>query len=155
MSRPIRAVADDVPYHITQRGNHQQDVFDCDFDRLLFLRNLVKDCARRDIRILGYCLMSNHVHLIVQPHIGRLLSNGLGVIFRRHAVHMNLRRRTSGHLWQQRFYSGALDDAALWCALRYVELNPLHAGVVDRPENLAMVKCPSPHQRHRRFIRNS
>ena len=124
MSRFIRVIADDVPYHITQRGNHRQEVFDCDIDRLLFLKSLLDDCVRRDIKILGYCLMSNHVHLIAQPHIGRMLSKRLKVIFQRHAVYMNRKRERVGHLWQRPFYSDKLDDAALWCALRYVELNP-------------------------------
>ncbi len=67
MSRMARVVVEGVPHHITQRGNNHQEVFLCDEDRRFYLKTLSQRCGQHGVRLLGYCLMSNHVHLIAVP----------------------------------------------------------------------------------------
>jgi putative transposase len=91
--------------------------------------------AEAGLRMLAYCLMPNHVHLVVVPE----RMDSLGVVFRRvhgrYAQYLNVRRGRSGHLWQNRFFSCALDGNHLSVALRYVERNPVRAGLVAEAES--------------------
>jgi len=94
---------------------------------------LRQHCVDAEVRVLAYCLMSNHVHLVVVP--GR--ADSLAVLFRRvhgrYAQYLNIRRQRSGHLWQSRFFSCALSESHLWVALRYVEQNPCRACIAGTP----------------------
>src|SRR5215831_9314990 len=134
MARLPRVVAVDVPHHVTQRGNARQVIFGCDADRLTYLELLRQHCELYQLSLLGYCLMSNHVHLVVIPRASHSLAQALKHTHGRYAAYWNARQCCSGHVWQGRFYSCPLDDAHLWTALRYVELNPVRAGVVDAAE---------------------
>lgn len=84
--------------------------------------------------MLGYCLMSNHVHLLVVPHTSEALGQTLKQTHGRYAAYWNARASSNGHVWQGRFYSCPLDESHLWSALRYIELNPVRAGMVGAPE---------------------
>lgn len=134
MTRLRRVVAVDVPHHLTQRGNARQYILDRDEDRAVYLKLLRENIEAYEVALLGYCLMSNHVHLIAVP--ARL--DGLAVAFRnahgRYAAYWNASHGASGHAWQGRFYSCPLDEAHLWAALRYTELNPVRVGLVTEPE---------------------
>ena len=123
-------VAVGAPHHITQRGNNQQDVFLFDDDRRRYLDTLRRECARRDVALLGYCLMSNHVHLVAVPNRADGLAKALGQTHQLHAQWFNRRYQRNGHLWQNRFYSCALGRSHLRLALSYVDLNPVRAGMV-------------------------
>jgi REP-associated tyrosine transposase len=127
-------VAVDVPHHITQRGNNRQDVFPADADRQIYLEMLRSETRRTGIRLLGWCLMSNHVHLVAVPERSDSFAKGLGRAHFRYALDLNQRHGWSGHLWQNRFYSCPLDRRHLGLALRYVDLNPVRAGLVERAE---------------------
>jgi putative transposase len=130
MPRIARAVLAEVPHHITQRGVDRQTVFSSDPDRRVYLE-LVKDSAQQfRTRLLGYCLMPNHVYWIVVPGQPDSLSRAFGQAHCRYAHYANALRKRSGHFWQNRFFSCALDTAHLWAALRYVERNPLRAELV-------------------------
>src|ERR1700690_36453 len=131
MARLPRVVIVDVPHHVTQRGNGRQAIFSSDSDRLAYLELLRQHCELYRLSLLGYCLMSNHVHLVVVPRTVPSLAKALQHTNGRYAAYWNARQSSSGHVWQGRFYSCPLDDAHLWIALRYVELNPLRAGMVD------------------------
>jgi putative transposase len=130
MPRLARVVAVGLPHHITQRGNYQQDVFRSDGDRITYLGLIAEYCKQAQFRLIGYCLMTNHVHLIVVPEREDSLARGLGLAHCRYAHCVNARRRSTGHLWQNRYYSTAMDEAHLRCAMRYVERNPVRAGMV-------------------------
>ena len=132
MARMARVVVPGDWHHITQRGNHQQTVFFDDSDREFYLRLLRRHTTRHSVRITGYCLMGNHVHLLAVPNDAAGLSHALGGTHVDYARWVNMRRQETGHLWQNRFYSCPLDDAHQWAALRYVELNPVRAGMVDQ-----------------------
>ncbi len=131
MARLPRVVIADVPHHVTQRGNARQVIFGGDPDRLAYLELLRQHCALYRLSLLGYCLMSNHVHLIVIPRTAHSLAQALKHTHGRYAAYWNARQSSSGHVWQGRFYSCPLDDSHLWTALRYVELNPVRAGMAD------------------------
>jgi putative transposase len=128
MARLARMVAIDAPRHITQRGNARQVVFESDADRLVYLDLLRQHCRLDRLKLLGYCLMSNHVHLIAIPALADSLLLALKHTHERYAGYFNARHASSGHVWQGRFYSCPLDPPHLWTALRYAELNPVRAG---------------------------
>jgi putative transposase len=88
-----------------------------------------------ELSLLGYCLMSNHVHLVVAPRKADALAVALKQTHGRYASYWNAAHKSSGHVWQGRFYSCPLDDHHLWVALRYTELNPVRAGLVSRAES--------------------
>jgi putative transposase len=134
MARFVRAVAVGVAHHITQRGIDRRRVFFSDADRRTYLECLATYAAQARMRILAYCLMQNHIHLVAIPDEPHSLAVALRRAHGRYALYLNARRQRVGHLWQNRFYSCALDERHFWVALRYVERNPVRANLVTRPE---------------------
>lgn len=135
MSRIARVVVPGFPHHVTQRGNRCAEVFEDDEDRRTYLRFLKQYATRRGLAIWAYCLMTNHVHLVVVPEREDSLAKGLRDAHTVYAMRFNLRTGLSGHVWQGRFHSCVLDDAHLWAAVRYVERNPVRAGMVEHAED--------------------
>ncbi|MBI2302010.1 MAG: transposase [Armatimonadetes bacterium] len=133
MSRRARTVFIDVPHHVTQRGNYQQPVFTCERHYSRYLEWLSEYSGKHSLELLGYCLMPNHVHLVVLPRQPLAIAQALAATHMRHAQMVNRERGNPGHLWQGRFHSCPLDDRHLMRALRYVELNPVRAELVQRP----------------------
>jgi putative transposase len=134
MARFPRVVVVDVPHDVTQRGNARQVILSTDSDRSIYLELLREHSELYGLSLLGYCLMSNHVHLIAVPCRPESLSHTLKQAHDRYASYWNAQQSSSGHVWQGRFYSCPLDEQHLWEALRYVELNPVRAGMVSAPE---------------------
>ena len=120
-----------VPFHVTHRGNHKKDIFDDDQDRRLYLDLLRRYATRFEMLVWAYCLMGNHIHLIVVGRSRTSIPRAVGNAHREFSRHRNQARRVTGHLWANRFFSMALDEPHLWAAIRYVELNPVRAGIVD------------------------
>lgn len=135
MPRISRLVCPGVPHHITQRGNRRGQVFFSDADYRTYLAWLHFDVTRYRAAVLAYCLMSNHVHLIIVPDERRSLGYALRHLHMRYAQRANGRHGWNGHLWQGRYFSAPLDESHLWAAIRYVELNPVRAGLVARAED--------------------
>ncbi len=145
MARPPRVVAVDTPHHVTQRGNGRHFVLESDSDRLVYL-DLLRNYTRLHLlRLLGYCLMSNHVHLVVTPQRPESLAVAMRHVHGRYAAYFNARYGSSGHVWQGRYYSCPMDASRFWSALRYVELNPVRAGLAanaaDYPWSSAALHC--------------
>ena len=134
MGRFARVVVSGIPYHVTHRGNRRDDVFYGAEDRARYCRWLREYSDLCGLEVWAYCLMSNHVHLLAVPRRDDALARSIGRTHMRHARHVNREQGWSGHLWANRFYSTALDEEHLWAAVRYVEGNPVRAGVVDRAE---------------------
>jgi putative transposase len=130
MPRLARIVLPGVPHHVTQRGNNRQDVFFVDDDRRVYLDLLRGQSERFGLKVVGYCLMANHVHLVATPLGEASLAKAIGRTDFLYTQYVNRLHRRSGHLWQNRFYSCALDQVHLWRALCYVEGNPVRAGLV-------------------------
>lgn len=145
MPRLPRVVVVDVPHHVTQRGNARQVLLGNEADRSTYLDLLREYSELYGLSLLGYCLMSNHVHLIVVPRTSNAMAQTLKQAHGRYASYWNARQSSSGHVWQGRFYSCPLDDCHLWAALRYVELNPVRARMVAMavqwPWSSAAVHC--------------
>ena len=135
MPKVPRFVVPGLPHHITQRGNYRQPVFFNDDDRQFFLRRLIKRAKQYEIDVLAWCLMINHFHLIAIPRRRDSFALGLRALLGEYSLRINSQRGDArGHIWQSRFYSCALSQRHLRMALRYVELNPVRANLVDDPE---------------------
>jgi REP-associated tyrosine transposase len=133
MARLARVVAPGLPHHVTQRGNRRQQTFFCDEDYESYLQLMAQFCEAEKVEIWAYCLMPDHVHLIAVPHAAEGLRRAIGEAHRRYTRMVNFREGWRGHLWQGRFASFVLDAAYLLTAARYVELNPVRAGLVNTP----------------------
>ena len=134
MGRIARVVFPGCPYHVTHRGNRREPVFFGAEDRRRYLQLLRMYAQRSGMRIWCYCLMSNHVHLIVVGDEQHSLARAIGYAHARHSSWVNKCRGWTGHLWANRFYSSPLDEDHLWAAARYAELNPVRAGLARRAE---------------------
>jgi len=110
-------------------------VFFCDDDRSLYLGLLREGCAVAQVRCLAWCLMDNHIHLILVPEQADSLRAALAEAHRRYTRHVNFREGWRGYLFQGRFASYPMDDAHLMAAVRYVEQNPVAARIVARAED--------------------
>ena len=135
MPRAARTVLPGVPHHVTQRGNRRQPTFFSDADYALYLGLLRYWCGKARTPVWAWCLMPNHVHLVLVPADADGLRAALAPAHRRYTWEINRREDWRGHLWQSRFASFPMDDAHLHACLRYVELNPVRAGLVARPED--------------------
>lgn len=134
MARIARVVAANYPHHITQRGNRRQDTFFCADDYRYYIQTMAEWCGKCGVEIWAYCLMPNHVHLIAVPESEDGLRRAIGESHRRYTRQINFREKWKGHLWQGRFSSFLLDEKYLLAATRYIELNPVKAGLVKSPE---------------------
>ncbi|MFA5119180.1 MAG: transposase [Candidatus Omnitrophota bacterium] len=130
MARLARLVVPKYPHHIIQRGNRRQQVFFSDQDKIAYLDYLRIRAKPAGIRFWAYCLMDNHVHLIAVPEQEDSLAYGLGEAHRRYTRMINFREEWRGYLWEGRFKSFVLDEFHLYAAMRYVERNPVRAGIV-------------------------
>jgi len=140
MARLPRVVIPGIPHHVTQRGNRREQTFFEDGDYALYL-DLLGDAAREArCEIWCYCLMPNHVHIVIVPSDEDGLRKTFRTVHRAYTGYINARMRVTGHLWQGRFGSVAMDDEHLAHAVRYVSLNPVSSG-------LEMVKCSGAHVR--------
>ena len=134
MARLARLIVPEIPHHVTQRGNRRQRVFFSDSDKLLYIRLLLENSTEVGLRFLAYCLMDNHVHLIGIPKDKADFASVLGETHRKYSTIINIREKWKGHLWQGRYGSCPLDDIHLYQAVRYVERNPVRAGIVSKAE---------------------
>ena len=132
MPRTARIAIPDVPHHITQRGNNRQDVFFVDDDRRVYLSVLKEQSEKYGLEVLGWCLMGNHIHLVGRPRAEDSLAKALGRTHFLYTQYINRFHGRCGHLWQNRFFSCPLGREHFWQALRYVEQNPVRAGLVRR-----------------------
>lgn len=161
MARRPRIIVPGIPHHVTQRGTRRQPVFFCHDDYATYKKILAEQCRRASVKIWAYCLMPNHIHLIVAPDSAAGLSRSIGDAHQRYSRLINKREDWSGHLWQERYYSCPLDESHLLAAVRYVEQNPVRAGLVknvrdwhwssakahlgDRDDDLVAVKPMQPY----------
>jgi putative transposase len=134
MPRLKRIVVPGLPHHITQRGNSRANVFFDDEDREVFLRILGEVSECHGLTNFSYSLMTNHIHLISAPKLESSLARSMRDLLGPYAAYLNRKYGFNGRLWQGRFHSTPLDDAHFWEAIRYVERNPVRAGLVQRAE---------------------
>ncbi|MGZ8286801.1 MAG: transposase [Allosphingosinicella sp.] len=134
MPRAARPVFPGIPHHVTQRGNRRQQTFFGDSDFELYLKLLRHWSAKAGTAIWSWCLMPNHVHVVLVPRDEDGLRATIAPTHRQYTWRINQREGWRGHLWQGRFASVAMDEPHLHVCFRYTELNPVRAGLVERPE---------------------
>jgi putative transposase len=132
MARLARIVLPHIPHHVTQRGNGRARTFFGDADYRRYRDLLAEHCRRYGIGIWGWCLMPNHVHLILTPSDKDGLRAALSRVHRMYAGHVHAREQRTGHFWQGRFGCVAMDEAHLVAAMAYVALNPVRARLVEK-----------------------
>jgi len=135
MARLARVVIPGHPHHVTQRGNGRARTFFSDQDYALYRDLLAANCRAAGVEVWAWCLMPNHVHLILVPSDPDGLRRALARVHRRYAGVIQARRKRSGHFWQGRFSAIVMDEEHLAAALRYVSLNPVRARLADRPQD--------------------
>ncbi|MCA9399546.1 MAG: transposase [Candidatus Omnitrophica bacterium] len=132
MARIARIVGEGLPHHIVQRGNRRQDVFFSEDDKKQYLEMLYEQKRKYGLEVWSYCLMDNHVHLIVVPKTKESLSRAIGELHKNYTRMINFREKWRGYLWEGRFKSFILDERYVYSAVRYVERNPVRAGIVRK-----------------------
>jgi putative transposase len=135
LPRIARLVVPDIPHHVTQRGNRREPVFFEAGDYARYLGFLRSGAEKSGTAVWAYCLMPNHVHLIVVPRHADGLREMFADAHRKYTNFVNWRQGWTGHLWQGRFGSVAMDEDHLGEALRYVAQNPVRARLVERPQD--------------------
>jgi putative transposase len=135
MARIARVVVPGLPHHVTQRGNRREPVFFEAADYRLYRRLVAAAARRAGTAVWAYCLMPNHVHLIVTPADADGLRATFAEAHRRYTGAINARFRWTGHLFQGRFGAVVMDEPHLLAAARYIALNPVVAGLVRRAED--------------------
>ena len=145
MPRLARVVVQDIPHHITQRGNRNQPVFFSDDDKKEYLKLVLAHAKKHSVQIWAYCLMTNHVHFIAVPHSEKSLTATFQEAHRLYTRRINFREGWRGYLWQGRFASFPMDEEYLIAAVRYIEQNPVKAKLVsnawDYPWSSAKAHC--------------
>lgn len=135
MPRRARAYIPGYTYHIVQRGNNREACFFSAEDYSLYLRLLQDVLPKYRVRLHAYCLMTNHVHLLMSPGDESGISNVMKVVASRYAYALNKTYSRTGTIWEGRHKASAVDvEAYLLKCYRYIELNPVAANMVKRPE---------------------
>ncbi len=132
MARPLRPIAENLIYHVMNRGNNRQDVFVKAADCEAFLNSMRDLRDRRPFELYGFCLMANHFHLLIKP-LETSISRIMQSLLVSHTGRCHKAHRSVGHVWQGRFKSPVIqDDDHLLVVLRYIEANPVRAKIVER-----------------------
>ena len=135
MTRLARMIIPGVPHHVTQRGNRRERIFLEDGDEQIYLDLMAAQRKRYAVECWSYCLMPNHVHLILTPADEVGLARAVGEAHRRYTAFIGARGRWTGHLFQGRFGSVAMNEDHWLAAFRYVALNPVKAKLVDKAQD--------------------
>jgi putative transposase len=133
--RISRVVIPGCPHHLIQRGNRRLRVFFSDEDKAFYLALIKRQIVKHGISLWAFCLMDNHVHMIVIPKAEDSLARGIGEAHRKYTNAINTREDWKGYLWQGRFISYPLEDLHLYAAVRYIERNPVRARIVKNAES--------------------
>ena len=133
MARMPRLVVPGYAHHVTQRGNRRQRTFWRNQDYRSYIQFLADAAKEAEAAVWAYCLMPNHVHVIIVPNLRNSLAAAFRIAHRRYTCHINLRQKWVGHLWQGRFHSTVMDESHLLTAVRYVLMNPVRAALCGSP----------------------
>ena len=132
MARISRIVVPCYPHHVIQRGNRRQRVFFSEDDKIEYLRLIEKHSKLEDVKIWAYCLMDNHVHFVAEPATEKGIASCFAAAHKRYSRGINFCKGWRGYLWQGRFISYLMDEPHTCMAIRYIEQNPVRAGIVGK-----------------------
>jgi len=134
MPRKIRYIIPGIPHHAVQRGNNRQSVFFGKDDQEIFLSNLKKYASENKVNIGAYCLMTNHFHLLLYPETKQGIVRTMKFICQLHTQYINRKYQRSGKLWENRYKLHLVDPEYSWIIARYIERNPVRAGMIKKAE---------------------
>jgi putative transposase len=136
MARPLRITVANLPFHVIDRGNNKQTVFHKEEDFVYFLELLKRYKKELKFKLYHFCLMSNHIHLVIEPTVEGSLPKIMMRLTLAYSSYFNKKYKGVGHVWQGRYKSSLIDEDNyfIWCGL-YVELNPVRAKLVEKPED--------------------
>jgi putative transposase len=135
MARLSRATIIGYPHQVTQRGNYEQIVFEGEADFRRYLTWLPECAERYSVEVWAYCLMPSHVHYVCVPKAEDSLARAFNTLHMRYAQYFHARKGLTGHLWKGRFLSCILDERSVFEEVRFIENNPVRAGLVARAED--------------------
>jgi len=135
MARLARSTVIGYPHQVTQAGNYGQRVFEAEADFRHYIDWLRECVDRYSVEIWAYCLMPNHVHYVCVPMADGGLARTFNALHMKYAQYFHARKGVTGHLWRARFLSCILDDASVFEEIRFIENNPVRAGIVGRAED--------------------
>ncbi len=135
MARQSRLVVPETVHHVVARGVNKTRIFSNGFDKARYLKRAATIAVEERVQIHAYCLLSNHVHFLLTPATPSGLAKFFSRLHTRWAMFFNRKQNRTGHLFQSRYFSSPLSEAHYWTAFRYVELNPVRAQLVKRPED--------------------
>jgi putative transposase len=135
MARLSRLTFAGYPHQVTQRGNYEQTVFEEDADFKRYLGWLGECAANYGVTVWAYCLMPTHVHYVCVPRADGALSRAFNTAHMRYSQYVHGKKGLTGHLWRGRFLSCALDDKSVYEEVRFIENNPVRAGLVARADD--------------------
>lgn len=136
MPRIARAVAQGFPHHVIQRGNNKADIFFDEEDRRQYLGLVKKYSEKWSASMLAYCLMTNHCHMMIRPSSESSLFKMMQGVTLCYTQHVNRKYERTGRLWESRYHSCIVgEERYLWAVARYIEQNPVQAGIVSRAED--------------------
>ena len=143
MARLPRLVIPGQPQHVIVRGNNRSEIFCVEADYRFYLEKLKLACEKHGCQVHAYILMTNHVHLLITPQEASSLSKTLQMLGRYYVQYFNYRYRRTGTLWEGRYKASLIDsDAYLLTCMRYIELNPVRAGMVAHPSEYPWSSYP-------------
>lgn len=134
MPRPLRIFYPGVPHHIVQRGCKRQKIFFDDHDYEYYLKQLGDHLSIYEVEIWTYCLMPNHIHLVLLPNDETSISKVVGLTHKKYSLYLNQKMDWKGTLWESRFKSYGMDEIHTFYALKYVERNPITANIVEKAD---------------------
>jgi len=130
MPRSTRLIIPNLFHHAIQRGNNRQGVFNDNIDRLYYLKWARLLSEENCVPIIGYCLMTNHIHLLVFPRDENEMINFMKLIGQRYTQYYNRKYQRTGKLWENRYRIHPIDSEVSYVVLKYIEMNPVRAGIV-------------------------
>jgi putative transposase len=131
MARSPRLILPHMCHHAVQRGNNRQDVFNDNDDRRHYLDWAKRLAWQYPVAIIGYCLMTNHIHLLVLPQTAGSMINFMKLLSQRYSQYFNRKYHRSGKLWENRYKAHPVDDQVYYVVLKYIEMNPVRAGLTS------------------------
>lgn len=134
MPRRVRNILPKIPHHTIQRGNNRQKIFFEDEDYQWFLKKLNEQSLKNEVRIGAYCLMTNHIHLLVYPLTPEGMIRCMKMVGQCYTQYVNKKYKRTGKLWENRYKTHWIDPDREWFLARYIEKNPVRAGMVTRAE---------------------
>lgn len=134
MPRKIRSIIPNIPHHVIQRGNNKQNVFFDDADKNIFLTNLRIYSKKQKVLVGAYCLMTNHFHLLLYPDSSDGFIRLMKYISQLYTQYFNKKYNRTGKLWENRYKLTVVDPESEWILVRYIERNPVRAGITKFPE---------------------